>query len=143
MVYHGNLYYMLYSCTNLMSWKNILFLRYKLKANQLDCSIFKSKCWNSLIFCVFSKFLNFKVHSKIFEWACIVSPPLPYCQGVGGGGGGGGGGGEKILMLAKREGLALLEFIFREEWVKRGEWIFSVGPEDFLKVICNCWSNIT
>ena len=136
MVYHGNLYYMLYSCANLMSWKNILFLRYKLKANQLDCSIFKSKCWNSLIFCVFSKFLKIQSSFKNF-WVGLHSvPPLPYSQG-------GSRGAEKNLMLAKREGLALLEFIFREEWVKRGEWIFSLGPEDFLKVICNCWSNIT
>ena len=139
MVYHGNLYYMLYSCANLMSWKNILFLRYKLKANQLDCSIFKSKCWNSLIFCVFSKFLKIQSSFKNFWVGLHIVPPSLLPRGEQGGG----GGAEKILMLAKREGLALLEFIFREEWVKRGEWIFSLGPEDFLKVIYNCWSNIT
>ena len=39
-------------------------------------------------------------------------------------------------FVGKKEGLALFEFLGGR--VKRGKWIFSGGPEDFLKVIFNC-----
>ena len=47
------------------------------------------------------------------------------------------GGSEKFSMLTKRGGLALFEFLGME-LVKREEWIFSGGAEDFLKVIFHC-----
>ena len=62
---------------------------------------------------------------KVLQTQC----PLPLSAG--------GGGAEKFSMLAKREGLALFEFLGGGV-SKKGGVDFSGGPEDFLKVIFNC-----
>ena len=56
---------------------------------------------------------------------------LPFCRG--------GVRGEKCWQKGGQ--LALFEFLV-EEWVKKGEWIFSGEPEDFLKIIFSWWSNV-
>ena len=50
-----------------------------------------------------------------------------------------------IHSVLKKGELALFELLEGLELVKRGELFFSggEGSEDFLKVIFNCWSNIT
>ena len=47
-----------------------------------------------------------------------------------------------IFNVGKKGGHVLFEFLGGGVSKKRGV-VFSGGPEDFLKVIFNCWSNIT
>ena len=53
-------------------------------------------------------------------------------------------GGLKIFFnVCKKGGTCSFLIFFVGEWVKRWEWNFSGGIENFLKVIFNCWSNIS
>ena len=59
----------------------------------------------------------------------IHSVPPPFLQG---------GGLKNFQCWQKWGGLPLFEFFGAGGVSKKGEWIFSRGPEDFLKVIFNC-----
>ena len=53
------------------------------------------------------------------------------------------GGLKNFFNVCKKGGTCSFWIFYVGEWVKMWEWNFSGGTENFLKVIFNCWSNIS